>query len=198
MAEIDESKFIGRRIVSARGFLRMDQREVGEAICVSVQIISNWENGRHEPNAAKKRALCLLFGCTFDYLLGTTDDFSSLPTRGGSMSAFRKLTMCCRKNRGLSQAEASKITGIPQTTISAYERGVNDPKLSAFEAMADAYGVSLDFLTGRTDETTTDDGGSFVSATLNTSSITGQNVPSSRRIGKRPPMRLNVQSWAYV
>ena len=72
-----ENNIVGQRIASARGFSRMRQEEVGKAIGVSVQTVSNWENGRREPNAAKIRELCLLFECTADYLLGITDSFNS-------------------------------------------------------------------------------------------------------------------------
>jgi transcriptional regulator with XRE-family HTH domain len=75
------------------------------------------------------------------------------------MATFAERAIWCRKNRELSQKQVSEKINVPQTTISAYERGVNDPKLSVVIAMADIYGVSLDFLTGRSNETSTPDGG---------------------------------------
>jgi len=75
------------------------------------------------------------------------------------MTTFSERARWCRNNSGFSQAKAAEMTGIPQTNISAYERGVNEPKLSALVSMANAYGVSLEFLTGRSDETATPDGG---------------------------------------
>lgn len=69
------------------------------------------------------------------------------------MKDFGKRFVFCRNLAGLSQNAAAKRLGIGQTSISAYERGIREPGMSAICAMADLYGVSADFLVGRTDET---------------------------------------------
>lgn len=54
-----------------------------------------------------------------------------------------------REYAGLSQSALSKATGIPQTTISAYENGTNIPSICACITLADFYGITLDELVGR-------------------------------------------------
>ena len=57
-----------------------------------------------------------------------------------------------RKKCGLTQQEAAKRTGINVVTLSGYEIGKNEPNVEALVRFADLYGVSMDYLTCRTDE----------------------------------------------
>lgn len=70
---MDTVKTIGERIQSARGYKRMKQSDVANALDVSVQTVSNWEHGRRCPDAESIRKLVLLFGVTADWLLGLVD-----------------------------------------------------------------------------------------------------------------------------
>ena len=54
-----------------------------------------------------------------------------------------------REANNLSQTALSKATGIPQTTISAYENGTNIPSIVNCILLADFYGITLDELVGR-------------------------------------------------
>ena len=49
-----------------------------------------------------------------------------------------------RTKSGLSQTELSKRSGVPQTTIAAYEVGRNAPSWAAAVRLATTLGVSLD------------------------------------------------------
>ena len=53
-----------------------------------------------------------------------------------------------RKALGLSQAEASKRIGIPQSTYSGYETGTRKVTLTTLKQIAAAYGVDVDTLIG--------------------------------------------------
>ena len=57
-----------------------------------------------------------------------------------------------RKKYGLTQQEAAKRTGINVVTLSGYEIGKNEPNVEALVRFADLYGVSMDYLTCRTEE----------------------------------------------
>lgn len=65
---------LGNRIASMRGFRQMSQSVLGGLIGVSKQAICNWEKGRSSPDAGDIRNLCIVLGCTADYLLGLADD----------------------------------------------------------------------------------------------------------------------------
>ncbi len=58
-----------------------------------------------------------------------------------------------RRARGLSQAGLAQAAGVPHSmTISAWERGVNLPRVDDLATMAGVLGVSLDWLCGLTAE----------------------------------------------
>lgn len=56
-----------------------------------------------------------------------------------------------REDHDLSQEEVAQILGIKQTVYSRYERGFQTIPLVHLLALADHYHVSLDYLTGRTE-----------------------------------------------
>ena len=61
------------------------------------------------------------------------------------------LTRC----RGLiTQEELAEMVGVSGQTISAYERNIQTPSLDVAVGIADALGVSLDWLAGREEATT--------------------------------------------
>jgi len=56
-----------------------------------------------------------------------------------------------RKEKGLSQIAVQMQTGIEQALISKYENGVRVPPTETLMQLADFYGVSMDYIMGRTD-----------------------------------------------
>lgn len=57
-----------------------------------------------------------------------------------------------RKSRGISQNAFAKEIGVSPRTYQDYEYGAREPQVSIFVRIADFYGVSLDYLAGRSDE----------------------------------------------
>lgn len=64
-----------------------------------------------------------------------------------------------REDRDLRQIDVSEAIGIDQRTLSNYETGKTNPDSFAIIKLADFFGVSADYLIGRTNEkiTTADD-----------------------------------------
>ncbi len=56
-----------------------------------------------------------------------------------------------RQLKKLKVIEAAELLGISQPTLSAWETGNKSPSVEGLEKMADLYGVTTDFLLGRTD-----------------------------------------------
>ena len=56
-----------------------------------------------------------------------------------------------RQSKKLKVIEAAELLGISQPTLSAWETGNKVPSVEGLEKMADLYGVTTDFLLGRTD-----------------------------------------------
>ena len=57
-----------------------------------------------------------------------------------------------REDRDLRQIDVAEATGIDQKTISNYETGKTNPDSFAIIKLADFFGVSADYLIGRTNE----------------------------------------------
>ena len=56
-----------------------------------------------------------------------------------------------RKTHGLTQVQLQLATGIEQALLSKFERGERVPPTETLITLADFYGVSLDYIVGRTD-----------------------------------------------
>lgn len=65
-------------------------------------------------------------------------------------SDFSRSLTLLRKERGVSQRAAAKELGISQALLSHYENGIREPGLHFVVKACDFYGVSADFLLGRT------------------------------------------------
>ena len=58
----------------------------------------------------------------------------------------------CRKEKGYTQSQVAIYCDITENAYQNYELMTRAPKLEILIKIADLYGVSLDYLTGRTDE----------------------------------------------
>ena len=56
-----------------------------------------------------------------------------------------------REDMGLTQEELGDKINVARSTISGYENGTSQPSYSVLLQLADVFGVSLDYLFGRTD-----------------------------------------------
>ena len=57
----------------------------------------------------------------------------------------------CRKEKDLTQNQVAIYCDITEHTYQNYELMTREPKLEILIKIADLFGVSLDYLTGRTD-----------------------------------------------
>lgn len=53
----------------------LKQKEVAEAINLTVNAISNYEQGIREPSLTVLKDICLFFDVSADYLVGITDEY---------------------------------------------------------------------------------------------------------------------------
>ena len=56
-----------------------------------------------------------------------------------------------RKERKIPQKELAEIMGVKIRGYQFYESETSEPKIAALIALADFYGVTIDYLVGRTD-----------------------------------------------
>ena len=59
---------LGRRIKDRRKQQGLTQEQLGQAVCISVQAVSKWENGESMPNIGTFPALCKALGASADAL----------------------------------------------------------------------------------------------------------------------------------
>lgn len=59
-----------------------------------------------------------------------------------------KIIMDLRKEKGWSQGDLASKTGISQVMVGKYERGDASPSIEVAKKIADAFGVSMDYLVG--------------------------------------------------
>ena len=57
-----------------------------------------------------------------------------------------------REQLGFSQARFARAIGVSQSTVGMWESGKNTPTFSTLESLANYFGVTVDYLLGRTDE----------------------------------------------
>ncbi|KAB1061471.1 helix-turn-helix domain-containing protein [Salibacter halophilus] len=65
---------------------------------------------------------------------------------------FEKRLSELRKARKISQGELAKQVGVHTNVMGRYERGEAKPSIDVAMKLADALGVSLDFLAGKSDQ----------------------------------------------
>lgn len=64
-------------------------------------------------------------------------------------NSFNLVLSALRKEKNLSQREAAAKLGVSQALLSHYENGVREPGLQFISQVCDFYGVSADYLLGR-------------------------------------------------
>ena len=57
-----------------------------------------------------------------------------------------------RQSMHLSQEQLARLLGVDRSTISSYESDVRQPPLDTLSRIADVFGVSTDYLLGRTND----------------------------------------------
>ena len=65
-------------------------------------------------------------------------------------SEFSRTLSLLRQEKGVSQRVAATALGISQALLSHYENGIREPGLAFVVRACDYYGVSADYLLGRT------------------------------------------------
>lgn len=70
------------------------------------------------------------------------------------MATFPEKLKQLRNEHKITQAQLAKAIGVTDRACRRYEAGENEPTMSVLQAIADHFNVSLDYLTGRSDNPT--------------------------------------------
>lgn len=90
---------------------------------------------------------------------------------------FSRIITLLRKERGLSQKQAASDLNISQALLSHYEKGIRECGLDFVVRTAEYYGVSCDYLLGRTPER------SGATLTINDIPEAGNSIPDGKAKG---------------
>ncbi|AEE95322.1 helix-turn-helix domain-containing protein [Mahella australiensis] len=69
---------------------------------------------------------------------------------------FNEIIKQLRLEKGLSQKEIANAIGVDRTTYNKYETGKSQPDFDTVQKLADFFGVSVDYLLGRSDTRNSD------------------------------------------
>ena len=64
---------------------------------------------------------------------------------------FKERVRALRKEKGETQVQVAAAVGVTEQHYQRFERGANLPNLENAWKLADHFGVSIDYLVGRTD-----------------------------------------------
>lgn len=67
-----------QRLKELRLEKKMTQRELAHDLCLSPNIICEWEKARCQPGIETLKNLSQIFECSIDYLIGNADDFGNI------------------------------------------------------------------------------------------------------------------------
>ncbi|WP_083122541.1 helix-turn-helix domain-containing protein [Megasphaera sp. DISK 18] len=146
----------GQRIAKLRKERDLQQKEVAEAIDINRIVLNRIELGKRPLRDDEVVALADFFHVTTDYLLkGSLPDTDNQKenTTVSKIKLGDKLKKL-REKKGLMQRDVCLALKIEQSTLANYENNRRIPSLDVLIALADYYGTSLDYLAGRTDEST--------------------------------------------
>ena len=70
----------------------------------------------------------------------------------GNTSVFKERLKALRKEKNETQKSLAEYCGIDQTTYAPYESGGNVPPVDRIKALAEHFGVTVDYLMGKSDD----------------------------------------------
>lgn len=132
----------------------MEEREIksptlAKAIGANRTTVSELLRGEYLPSNEHMIAIVDYFNCSADYLLGL-EEFPKEKTFGKNRPFSESFSLCLKESK-TSQYKFHKATGISYSVIYGWlHRGVV-PTVTSIIALSKYFGVSVDFLLGRTD-----------------------------------------------
>lgn len=130
----------------------LTQQEVADLVHVDRVRITNWENGKREPNFENLSMLACIFDVSIDFLLSEYLEISKeayLKLKEEKKNLFSVRLKELRLKKGLTQTELGEKVGVKQSTFTNWENGKREPSFENLIKLADLLEVSLDSLFGR-------------------------------------------------
>lgn len=141
-----------KKIKDLREINDLTQIKTSKILNVSKSTYGRWETGEAIIPLIHLNNMCNYFKVSMDYMVGLTDkktykDMNTILNKELMAKRLRDF----RKERGLTQTVLAKKLGTTHSTISGYENGKNKILTAFAYNIAKEYNVSLDWLCGRTE-----------------------------------------------
>ena len=146
------------RLKETRKSYGFTQIEVAKELKLCRVSLSNYENGKSEPDIETLTQLAEFYGVSTDFLIGNGLDgfhgFEPVSNWDGvkiRTKDFPQKMKLARTIKGQPQAKAAKALRISQSTIAKYETGKLEPNLETLARITVYYRVRADWLLGLAD-----------------------------------------------
>ncbi|MCI6027520.1 MAG: helix-turn-helix transcriptional regulator [Oscillospiraceae bacterium] len=132
----------------------LSQIEVAKLLNVAPNTLSQYENGRRDPDTNTLIRIANFYNVSLDYLLGRTD-LQGMPVVRivdesiEDMEDFRFNLKRLRTEKNLEQSELAQALGVSQSIISEWETGKKRPDRNSRLAILKFFNVSPSDLFGR-------------------------------------------------
>lgn len=135
------------RIKTLRNQSGLTQIEFAKKFGIAQSTLSTWERGRYEPDFDTLLKLSDYFGVSVDYLLGRSD----MDTKKEKPTEVNTVIKSLRTEKHISQRELAAAVNLTQQAVAKWEKGISEPDSDTLLKLADYFGVSVDYLLGRSD-----------------------------------------------
>lgn len=102
---------LGERIKELRHESRLTQRELAQALSITVPTLSHWECNYQEPSYKDILRICNYFDVSMDYLAGRTDELGTMITSPAAQSLSDRENRVLALFRKMSFAEQNRYIG---------------------------------------------------------------------------------------
>ena len=130
----------------------LSQKEMSKLLQISEDVYSNYENGRTIMPTEIAVRFANYFKLSWDYLLNITDNKRLNCDKSFNADETAKKLLQFRKREKMSQEQIAELLNIPQRTYSSYEHNDRAIPLEFLFNITLKFGISLDYLTGRTEK----------------------------------------------
>ena len=128
----------------------LTQREVAKLLNVSKSSYNYFETGEHIIPLKHLNNFCNIFHVSMDFVCGLSNVNTKTNNSNLNIEIISERLKTIRIKNNLSQTALAKILNTSQSNISYYESGKNMILTAFIYAFAKEFNVSLDYLTGRT------------------------------------------------
>lgn len=125
-------------------------RKLSEKIGVPFQVLYAYKQKSFYPNIETAVKIADFFNCSLDYLFGLNDKRGDGKVKGANLSVFYQRYINLLKKNKVSHYRLYKTIGLNNSSITKWKNGAT-PKVESLIKIADYFGVSIDYLVGRTD-----------------------------------------------